>query len=78
MAGRRVRGRFTVRRSLRQLLASTTVGLFLALVPVEVVVDEGGVSDGEPESTHLADLIGLDLIGFGAPVAGGPDDAIDP
>ena len=38
---------------------------------------------GEPESTYLADLIGMDLIGmdligFGAPVAGGPDDAIDP
>ena len=38
----------------------------------------GLLSVGEPESTHLADLIGMDLIGFGAPVAGGPDDAIDP
>ncbi len=33
----------------------------------------GLLSVDEPESTHLADLIGMDLIGFGAPIAGGPD-----
>ncbi len=38
----------------------------------------GLLSVGERESTHLADLIGMDPIGFGAPVAGGPEDAIDP
>ncbi len=48
MAGRHVRGRFSVRRSLRRLLASTALGLLLALVPVEVGIDEGGVSPGEP------------------------------
>ncbi len=48
MAGRHVRGRFSVRRSLRRLLASTALGLLLALVPVEIGVDKGGVSPGEP------------------------------
>ncbi len=48
MAGRHVRGRFSVRRSLRRLLASTALGLLLALVPVEVGVDEGGISADEP------------------------------
>ncbi len=38
----------------------------------------GLLSVGGPESTQLADLIGMDLIGFGAPVAGGPDDTSDP
>ena len=48
MAGRHLRGRYSVRRSLRRLLASTALGLLLALIPVEVGVDEGGVSADEP------------------------------
>ncbi len=44
MWGHHLRGRFSVRRSLRRLLASTAVGLFLALVPVEVGLDNGYVS----------------------------------
>ncbi len=48
MWGHRVRGRFSVRRSLRQLLASTTVGLFLALVPIEVGMGNGDVSADMP------------------------------
>ncbi len=43
-----VRGRISVRRSLRRLLASTTVGLFLALVPVEVGMGNGDVSADIP------------------------------
>ena len=48
MWGHHVRGRFSVRRSLRQLLASTTVGLFLALVPIEVGMGNGDVSADMP------------------------------
>ncbi len=48
MWGHHVRGRFSVRRSLRQLLASTTVGLFLALVPVWVGLGDGDVSADMP------------------------------
>ncbi len=47
MAGRHVRGRFSVRRSLRRLLASTALGLLLALVPVEVGIDEGVIGADE-------------------------------
>ncbi len=48
MAGRHVRGRYSVRRSLRRLLASTALGLLLALVPVEVGIGEGVISADEP------------------------------
>ncbi len=48
MWGHHVRGRFSVRRSLRRLLASTAVGLFLALVPVEVGLGDGDVSADMP------------------------------
>ncbi len=37
-----------MRQSLRRLLASTALGLLVALVPVEVGIDEGGVSADEP------------------------------
>ncbi len=48
MWGHHLRGRFSVRRSLRRLLASTAVGLFLALVPVEVGLGNGDVSADMP------------------------------
>ncbi len=48
MWGHHLRGRYSVRRSLRRLLASTTVGLFLALVPVEVGLGDGDVSADMP------------------------------
>ncbi len=48
MWGHHVRGRFPVRRSLRRLLASTAVGLFLVLVPVEVGLGDGDVSADMP------------------------------
>ncbi len=48
MWGHHVRGRFSVRRSLLRLLASTTVGLFLALVPVEVGMGSGDVNADMP------------------------------
>ncbi len=48
MRGHHVQGRFSVRRSLRRLLASTTVGLFLALVPIEVGLGNGDVSADMP------------------------------
>ncbi len=44
MCGHHVRGRFSVRRTLRRLLASTALGLLLALVPVEVGLGDGDVS----------------------------------
>ncbi len=44
MCGHHLRGRYSVRRSLRRLLASTAVGLFLALVPVEVGLGNGEMS----------------------------------
>ncbi len=47
MWGHHLRGRFSVRRSLRQLLASTALGLLLALVPIEVGSD-GDVSADMP------------------------------
>ncbi len=48
MRGHHVGGRYSVRRSLRRLLASTTVGLFLALVPIEVELGNGDVSADMP------------------------------
>ena len=48
MRGHHVQGRFSVRRSLRRLLASTTVGLFLALVPIEVELGNVDVSADMP------------------------------
>ncbi len=48
MWGHHILGRFSVRRSLRLLLVSITVGLFLALVPVEVGLDNGDVSADMP------------------------------
>ncbi len=48
MWGHHIRSRFSVRRSLRLLLASITVGLLLALVPVEVGLDNGDVSADMP------------------------------
>ncbi len=47
MWGHHILGRFSVRRSLRLLLVSITVGLFLALVPIEVGSD-GDVSADIP------------------------------
>ncbi len=43
MWGHHVRGRYSVRRSLRRMLASSTVGLF-ALAPIEVGLGDGDVS----------------------------------
>ncbi len=48
MWGHHIRGRFSVRRSLGMLLAAITVGLFLALVPVEVGLGDGDVSANMP------------------------------
>ncbi len=48
LRGHHVQGRFSVRRSLRLLLVSITVGLFLALVPVEVGLDNSDVSADMP------------------------------
>ena len=48
MWGHHVRGRFSVRRSLRRLLASSALGLFLALVPVEGGMGNGDVSADMP------------------------------
>lgn len=48
MWGHHIRGRFSVQRSLRLLLALITVGLFLALVPVEVELGNGNVSADMP------------------------------
>ncbi len=48
MRGHHVRGRLSVRRSLRRLLASTTVGLFLALVPIEVGLGNGELNVDMP------------------------------
>ncbi len=48
MGGHHIRGRFSVRRSLGMLLAAITVGLFLALVPVEVGLGDGDVSANMP------------------------------
>ena len=48
MWGHHLRGRYSVRRSHRRLLASTTVGLFLALVPIEVGLGNGELSVDMP------------------------------
>ncbi len=48
MWGHHIRGRYSVRRSLRRLLVSTTVGMFLALVPIEVELGNGDVSANMP------------------------------
>ncbi len=48
MWGHHILGRFSVRRSLRLLLASITVGLFLALVPVEVGLGNGELNADMP------------------------------
>ncbi len=48
MWGHHLRGRFSVRRSLRRLLASTALGLLLALVPVEIGLGNGDVSADMP------------------------------
>ncbi len=71
MAGRHLRGRFSVRRSLRRLLASTALGPLLALVPVEVGVDEGGVSAGEPIALAKGGNGGDNRGGSGGGIGGG-------
>ncbi len=48
MWGHHVQGRYSVRRSLRRMLVSITVGLFLALVPVEVGLGNGELSVDMP------------------------------
>ncbi len=48
MWGHHLQGRFSVRQSLRRLLVSITVGLFLALVPIEVGSGDGDVSADMP------------------------------
>ncbi len=54
MWGHHIRGRYSVRRSLGLLLAAITVGLFLALVPVEVGLGDGDVSADMPVVTPAA------------------------
>ncbi len=48
MWGHHLRSRFSVRRSLCLLLASTTVGLFLTFVPIKVGMGDGDVSADMP------------------------------